>query len=355
MENVKVTVILSTFNQAPYIAQAIDSVLMQKTNFAFEILVADDCSTDGTQDIILEYQKRYPNLIRTYFTPQNVGGCRKFIDCLEQGLLLGDYLAFLEGDDYWLRKDRLQLLADFLDAHPEYVRVSHRTMIVDENGNQKAFDLPLKECGRAFSIEDFLAGKQYSFVDSMYRNYYRDAGGRYYELILASRYMSDFQEMFITEDFGKVYILPDCLSAYRSRSKASESNYNSIMSEELRSVDFIQVARAVEAFYQGRYDLSPTIRNRQKRLVFGAVELRDKEMFGRSRAFISEKEMRAIAPEVLFRLLRRKDLAGAAFLKQCLTRQEKFGLFWRLISYAIHCRTHNAADEEKLRGYLLQP
>ena len=127
------------------------------------------------------------------------------------------------------------------------------------------------------------------------------------------------------------------------------------MSEELRSVDFIQVARAVEAFYQGRYDLSPTIRNRQKRLVFGAVELRDKEMFGRSRAFISEKEMRAIAPEVLFRLLRRKDLAGAAFLKQCLTRQEKFGLFWRLISYAIHCRTHNAADEEKLRGYLLQP
>ena len=65
MENVKVTVYLSTFNQAPYIAQALDSILMQKTTFPFEVLVADDCSTHDTQEIVLEYLARYPEIIQT--------------------------------------------------------------------------------------------------------------------------------------------------------------------------------------------------------------------------------------------------------------------------------------------------
>ena len=61
MENVKVTVYLSTYNQAPYIVQALDSILMQKTTFPFEVLVADDCSSDDTQKIVLEYQQRFPD------------------------------------------------------------------------------------------------------------------------------------------------------------------------------------------------------------------------------------------------------------------------------------------------------
>ena len=76
MENVKVTVWLSTYNQEPYVAQALDSILMQKTDFPFEVIAADDCSTDRTQEIILDYQSRYPDKIVTFFPEQNLGGCR---------------------------------------------------------------------------------------------------------------------------------------------------------------------------------------------------------------------------------------------------------------------------------------
>ena len=104
---------------------------MQKTNFRYEIIAADDCSTDNTQKIILDYQKRYPGMIETYFTNPNVGGCRKLTDCIDKGLFRGEYLAYLEGDDYWLGEDRLQTLVDFLEEHPEYSRVSHRRKVID--------------------------------------------------------------------------------------------------------------------------------------------------------------------------------------------------------------------------------
>ena len=125
----KVTVYLSTYNQAEYVAQALDSILMQKTSFDFEVIAADDCSTDRTQEIILEYADRYPGKIIPYFTNPNVGGCRKLTDVIDAGLFRGEYLAYLEGDDYWLGEDRLQTLVDFLEAHPEYSRVSHKRLV----------------------------------------------------------------------------------------------------------------------------------------------------------------------------------------------------------------------------------
>ena len=88
--DIKVTVYLSTYNQQEYVAQALDSILMQKTSFPFEIIAADDCSTDDTQKIILDYQKRYPGMIETYFTNPNVGGCKKLTDCIDLGLFRGE-------------------------------------------------------------------------------------------------------------------------------------------------------------------------------------------------------------------------------------------------------------------------
>lgn len=355
MESVKVTVVLSTFNQAPYVRQAIESILMQKTSFLFEILAADDSSTDGTQEIILEYEKQHPDLICHYFTPGNIGDCKKFTNCVDMGLLHGEYLAHLEGDDYWLRDDRLQILADFLDTHPTYSRVSHRTMIVDEDGNQKGYDLPLEECDCCFTTEDFLAGKQYSDVDSMYRNYYLEVGDRYHELICASLNMSDFQDMFITQDFGPVYILADCLSAYRSRSTVGKSNYNSIMTGEKRGIDFIRVAEAVERHYHGRYDLTPVIRSRQKIMLMDAVQIRDEAMLTRIRAYISKDELTELLPELWYRLLRAKDREGRVFLSKHLTAKEKFRLYAEMVPYCFWRWTHRSSGSSNIRGYVVQP
>ena len=263
----KVTVYLSTYNQEEYVAQALDSILMQKTDFPFEIIAADDCSTDGTQSIIMDYAYRHPGKIIPYFTNPNVGGCKKLTDIIDAGLFRGEYLSWLEGDDYWLEEDRLQSLVDFLEAHPEYSRVAHKRLVIDENGTEKGYDISDTVLDKPFTMDDFLAGRNYSDFGSLFRNYFLTAGSKYHPLLLSSRNVCDFQDMFITQDFGPVYVMDRCFGVYRCRSVAGHSNYNSITTAAFRCRENIRLAKAAEDFYCGRYDLSPMIRRNQTRLL----------------------------------------------------------------------------------------
>jgi glycosyltransferase involved in cell wall biosynthesis len=106
-----------TYNHAPFIARAIEGVLQQKTNFPFELVIGEDCSTDGTREIVFDYQKKYPDVIRVITSDTNVGmkknGLRVIKACQ------GKYLAFCEGDDYWQNPCKLQKQADYLEGHPE--------------------------------------------------------------------------------------------------------------------------------------------------------------------------------------------------------------------------------------------
>ncbi|MGZ3402166.1 MAG: glycosyltransferase family 2 protein [Phenylobacterium sp.] len=111
----KVTVMIITYNHAKYIAQAIDSVLAQETDFSVAIHVIDDCSTDGAQDIIRDYAARYPGIVKPFINKTNIGSKvtqRNFYKgfCT----LDGDYIAILEGDDYWTSPQRLQAHVAFL-------------------------------------------------------------------------------------------------------------------------------------------------------------------------------------------------------------------------------------------------
>ena len=355
MTQPKVTVWLSTYNQEPYVAQALDSILMQKTVFPFEIIAADDCSTDGTQKIILDYQAKYPDKIVTYFTNPNVGGCRKLCDCIDKGLFRGDYLAYLEGDDYWLGKDRLQTLVDFLEAHPEYSRVSHRRKIVDELDRDKGIDTEEAVLNRPFYIEDLLEGKLYSDFGSVFRNYYREAGTKYHALLLSSRNVCDFQDMFITQDFGPVFIMDRVFGVYRSRSLPGATNYNSIVSQAGRCRENIRLARAVEEFYGCKYDLSPMILHNQKRLVEEAVNAKSAELLEAARKDVPSEVMRKIAPELLCLARRGRRMEEVCFLKEQLLPEEQRGMTSAAAGYAVKrlwWKLRNYKPNEKLRGYV---
>ena len=102
-ENPLVSVRCITYNHEPYIAQAIDGFLMQKTDFPFEVIIHDDASTDKTADIIREYEKKYPLIIKPIYQTENQyskrdGSVAKVID----SKLRGRYIAYCEGDDYWI-------------------------------------------------------------------------------------------------------------------------------------------------------------------------------------------------------------------------------------------------------------
>ncbi len=113
------TVCLITYNHAIYIDKALLSILEQKTNFYFNIVIADDCSTDGTTDIIRKYANLHPDKITAILQKPNVGAGKNYDQLLTAAK--GKYIAYLEGDDYWADNTKLQQQVDMLEANPEYV------------------------------------------------------------------------------------------------------------------------------------------------------------------------------------------------------------------------------------------
>jgi glycosyltransferase involved in cell wall biosynthesis len=119
MSSPKVSVSLITYKQEKFIAECLDSILKQKVNFDFEIVVADDCSPDRTGEIVQEYASRYPNIVKAIRRPANLGMVKNAISTINE--CRGQYIALMEGDDLWINDDKLQIQTDFLDSNPDCV------------------------------------------------------------------------------------------------------------------------------------------------------------------------------------------------------------------------------------------
>ena len=115
-----VSVCLHTYNHADFIQEAIDSVLMQETNFSFEVIIGDDASTDGTSEIIDRYHREYPSKIKVLRSNENLGkytGNGRLNLIRELRACRGKYIALLEGDDYWLNPLKLQKQVDCIELN----------------------------------------------------------------------------------------------------------------------------------------------------------------------------------------------------------------------------------------------
>lgn len=113
-----VSIRTSTYQHYPYIKRCIDGVLMQKTNFSIEFIIGEDFSTDGTRELVFDYAKKYPNIIRVITANYNVGIRANGRRCIYAAR--GKYMAICEGDDYWTDPLKLQKQVDFLENNPEY-------------------------------------------------------------------------------------------------------------------------------------------------------------------------------------------------------------------------------------------
>lgn len=131
------TVCLITYNHAIYIDKALQSILQQETNFYFNIVIADDCSADGTTDIIRKYVAKYPEKITAILQKPNVGAGKNYDQLLTAAN--GQYIAYLEADDYWTDNTKLQQQIDILQANPSYVSCFTNVKEIfseDENDNR---------------------------------------------------------------------------------------------------------------------------------------------------------------------------------------------------------------------------
>lgn len=125
----KVSIVVIAYNQADTINKTLEGIVNQKTNFDFEVIVNDDCSTDGTREIIERYAKRYPKLIKPVLRKENIfSKGASFLEIMSFDLINGEYFAFCEGDDYWIDANKLQTQVDFLDNNPDFSGCFHKSL-----------------------------------------------------------------------------------------------------------------------------------------------------------------------------------------------------------------------------------
>lgn len=156
-----------TYNHKDFIRDALEGFLMQKTNFSFEVLIHDDCSTDGTTEIIREYADKYPNIIKPMYEQENQyqNGKPYGSEVWNYPRSKGKYIALCEGDDYWTDPFKLQKQVDFLEAHPEYGMCYTNFDLKNEDTGKytiKAFDTLPQIFQKEFnSVEEFILRKGY--------------------------------------------------------------------------------------------------------------------------------------------------------------------------------------------------
>mgnify|MGYP003289149474 FL=1 len=146
MREVMLSVVMTTFNHERYIATAIESVLRQQTDFPIEIVIGEDCSTDRTLNIVLDYQSQYPEAIRIVRSETNVGWRANYRRTIAAAR--GRYIALLDGDDYFTHRKKLQMQVDLLEANPDVGMCYGRSERVDENGATTLY--PEGECATTF-------------------------------------------------------------------------------------------------------------------------------------------------------------------------------------------------------------
>jgi glycosyltransferase involved in cell wall biosynthesis len=161
----QLSVFLITYNHEAYIQQTLDSVLCQEVNCPFEIVIGDDASTDKTREICEQYAKKHPNIIRLIAKTPNVGVVPNYIRSLEA--CQGDYIAYLDGDDYWIDPKKLQKQMDRLQADPNLTicYTSRRVFREDWKGNYLKLDSVYNLEEGIYSITDGEDNKKYKAKD----------------------------------------------------------------------------------------------------------------------------------------------------------------------------------------------
>lgn len=213
MYEVMLSILVPTYNHEKYIAQALDSILMQETQYSFEVLVGEDASPDGTREILREYEDKYPGFFTMFYREQNMRSIGKSNAIDLRLRARGKYLMTLEGDDYWTDVHKIEEQVGFLEAHPEYLAVAHNCVVVDENSRPTGEPYPQskqEEYSMQLFSEGILPGQ---FATFMCRNYYREP--LFDTSILGQGNPGDKLLYFSVISHGPIYCIQKVMSAYR--------------------------------------------------------------------------------------------------------------------------------------------
>ena len=210
-----VTVTVTTYQHADYIKECLDGILMQKTNFPFEVIVGEDGSVDGTQEICKEYAERYPDKIRLFIRDRKLsqyvdenGKVTRFNGIWNRMSARGKYIAWCEGDDYWIDPSKLQKQVDFLESHPECSMCFHNAKVISYNGKGEDLYNHLRE--KEYTANDIVRKWSVPTASVVYRRKYLS------DMPSDKRFMYTDIVLFLTmASKGRVYCMGEKMSVYR--------------------------------------------------------------------------------------------------------------------------------------------
>lgn len=218
--NIKVSIMCMAYNHEKYIRRTLEGFVSQKTNFPFEVIVHDDASTDGTADIIREFEAKYPEMIRPIYQTQNQHTLRTNVKAeFIVPRIRGEYVALCEGDDFWCDENKLQRQADALDTNPGCHMCVHSVVETFEDGtpNGKRFPAEEIEEGILPSRRFLEIGEHYSFHTSSYffrKEHFVNQAVNPPEFCKICD-VGDETYMLYFGQLGDVYYLRDTMSCYR--------------------------------------------------------------------------------------------------------------------------------------------
>lgn len=218
MENTLVSVCLITYNHVKYIEQCIESVLNQKVDFPWEIIIADDCSQDGTTEIIRKYSDLYPTLIRPIIRQKNVGAANNFIELLQSAN--GKYIAYMECDDFWTDSFKLKKQINFLEKNPDYSTCFHNTEERFEGNSERESILYLNSTKKTeFELEDLFDGNMIPSCSIVFKNTLRGQFPEWYKKLK----LGDWTLHILNAQSGKLKYIPQVMGVHRRHEKGTWS------------------------------------------------------------------------------------------------------------------------------------
>ena len=303
--DIQVSVCVVTYNQEKYIAECLDSLVSQETNFKFEIIVGEDCSTDNTRAIVQQYVDKYPDLIVPLFYEKNVGAVENILQVYKKAR--GKYIAHMDGDDMAL-PGKLQKQFDILEANPDCSVCVH---------NMKAMDADSKYMKESFRLSD---ERKYTLLDLYLINALFVHSSKMF-VNKINDYIGDTHLMPLDIEFhiaqakqGDIYFIEENLGVYRQF--VGITYENSFVSSFVRD-RIIHVYENVDESYFTEEELN-LIQEKYARTLLEyayqcAVSIKDKELF--NEYVIKSWETKKIGPiSYAFRAsLLRPELSFALF------------------------------------------
>ena len=215
MNNPLVSIYVPTFNHENYITQALDSILMQQTEYSYEVLIGEDCSTDNTRQVVKDWQAAHPDERFVFFYRQNNMHKAEISNALDLKLRCkGKYLICLEGDDFWTDPMKLQKQVSFLETHPDYYAVAHNCTVVGEDSQPNGETYP--QCkDEEYTFQHYgnniLPGQ---FTTLLARNYMTDP--EMDQTLLHQRLGPGDRHVYFSLLFhGRIHCMQQTMSAYR--------------------------------------------------------------------------------------------------------------------------------------------